>query len=219
MLSASARSRSTAELALPCSGGAETRTFSVSPSHPAMQSREEPGTTLIGRCTIELVLARRTPRNSRPYARGPGGCSSSRSLSRCPVFCLKIVKRGHSEYALFAGVSCRPRVGVHRKGVSLFNCNPRRSGPSPLNFLPKFDIYSEKPTLSRYNFLLLLWMMEAETRGTCSGKINQNSKKKQDNKGKSHEIADRDDLAACHVAEAIQYRPSLRHRHASKVRT
>jgi len=45
---AAATTLSTAALALPRSAGAFTRTLSVSPSQPAMPSREDPGTTLIG---------------------------------------------------------------------------------------------------------------------------------------------------------------------------
>jgi len=46
--STSAKSFSTAAFALPRSGGALTRTLRVSPSQPAMLSREEAGTTLMG---------------------------------------------------------------------------------------------------------------------------------------------------------------------------
>ena len=45
---------STARLALPRSAGAVTRTLSVSPSHPAMQFREDAGTTLIGNLIVVL---------------------------------------------------------------------------------------------------------------------------------------------------------------------
>ena len=43
--SALASSASTAALALPFSGGAEIRTFSISPSQPPISEREAPGTT------------------------------------------------------------------------------------------------------------------------------------------------------------------------------
>ena len=58
--SASATTLSTAALALPRSAGALTRTLSVSPSQPAMPSREDPGTTLIG----SLMGRPRSPREA-----------------------------------------------------------------------------------------------------------------------------------------------------------
>ncbi len=57
MPSASATSLSTAAFALPRSAGALTRTLSVSPSHPAMQSREDAGTTLIGSLIVGSPFA------------------------------------------------------------------------------------------------------------------------------------------------------------------
>src|SRR5260221_435539 len=53
--SASATILSAAAFALPRSAGARTRTLRDSPSHPAMPSREEAGTTLIGSLTVERV--------------------------------------------------------------------------------------------------------------------------------------------------------------------
>src|SRR5438067_12573396 len=50
--SASARTLSRAALVLPRSAGAVTRTLSVSPSHPAMQFRDDAGTTLIGNVMV-----------------------------------------------------------------------------------------------------------------------------------------------------------------------
>ena len=55
--SASDKSFSAAAFALPRSAGALTRTLRVSPSQPAMQSREEAGTTLIKSLMVDSPFA------------------------------------------------------------------------------------------------------------------------------------------------------------------
>ncbi len=55
---------STAALALLRSLGVVTRTLSVSPSHPAMQLREDAGTTLIGNLIVVSPFAHSRPKKT-----------------------------------------------------------------------------------------------------------------------------------------------------------